>query len=313
MGAPLVAPLTGHLDVALTNFAKGFVQNELVSDIVAPRVPVGRQTDKYWIFGRESQELLQQTLRATGAPAQRIRMSLSTGSYSAVSHALAAEIADEDRLGYEPGSLEQDATATLMAKILLDKDDRLATLITDTSVVTQNVTLAGADQWNNFETAKPLTNVETGKAVIRKSGVRPNLMVMGEDVFTKLINFPSLLELFKYTTQGPLDEAKLAVAFGIDRVVVGRGVKIDKAGTATTIFGKDVVICYVSATPGARDISFAKTFVWSGAPGTVGGIGTVIGRQPDPTAKGDILGVDFYYDQKVTAVETGYLIKAAVA
>jgi hypothetical protein len=42
-------------------------------------------------------------------------------------------------------------------------------------------------------------------------------------------------------------------------------------------------------------------------------MGVVIARNPDPTAKSDIVGTDYYYDQKITAVETVYLIKNAVA
>ena len=64
---------------------------------------------------------------------------------------------------------------------------------------------------------------------------------------------------------------------------------------------------------GRMDISGVKTFRWTAAPGTSGGIGVVTGRHPDPTAKSDIVGVDDYYQQKITAVETLYLIKDAVA
>jgi hypothetical protein len=49
---------------------QGIPQNGLIADLLCPRVPVGRQTDKYWIFGREGQQLTEQILRATGAGAQ---------------------------------------------------------------------------------------------------------------------------------------------------------------------------------------------------------------------------------------------------
>lgn len=308
-----VAPGTGHLDAALTEFAKGFVNNALVSDMLFPRVPVGRQTDKYYIFGREGQEVLQETLRAPGAPAQRVRRSLSTDSYCCDSHALAAEIADEDRAGYEPGDLEEDANQDLIDKILLDKEIAFAALVTDTSVLTQNVTLSGTDQWSDYGNSKPLTVVENGKSVIRKCGVEANTLVLGEPVYTKLINHPSIVDRFKYVLPGAIGAAQLASVFDIPQVLVARAVQVDKAGTVSFIFGKHAVLAYVQPTPSRRDPSLGKTFVWANAPGTIGGFGTVIGRHPDPTAKSDIVGVDFYYDQKVTCVEAGYLIKNAVA
>src|SRR3989304_6987744 len=115
----VAAPLVGHLDAALTNLAKKFQQNGLGAARLAPTVPVGRQTDKYYIFGRESQELTEKQLRATGAAAEAIRIALSTDSYFCRSHALKSMIADEDRSGYEAGGLEQDATQTMIAKIQL--------------------------------------------------------------------------------------------------------------------------------------------------------------------------------------------------
>jgi len=84
----IAAPLVGHLDAALTNFAKKFEQNGLIADQLAPALGVGRQTDKYYIMGRESQELTEKQLRATGAAAEAIRIAeialFSSASDSAV-------------------------------------------------------------------------------------------------------------------------------------------------------------------------------------------------------------------------------------
>jgi hypothetical protein len=311
MGA-YVAPLTGHLDAALTDYVKGFVNNALVSDIIAPRVGVGKQSGKYWIRARESQELLQKQLRATGAPAERTRMSVSPVAYFCPSHALAAEIPDEDRAAYSLGDLQQDATQDLIEKILLGKENELATMLTDTAQVTNNTTLAGADQWQDGG-GKPLTVIEVGKSVIRKAGVEANFILLGEEVYTQLINHASFVERFKYTQFQAMTAADLGTVFGLGRVLVGRAVKVSEAGVASFLWGKNAVIGYVSPTASRRDVSGAKTFVWESAPGTMGGFGVVSGRHPDPTAKSDILGVDFYYDQAITAVETLYLIKNAVA
>lgn len=308
----LNAPLIGHLDAALTEYAKRFMQNGLVSDMIAPRVPVGRQTDKYWIYGRESQELTEQDLRAMGAPAQRTRLSLSTGSYKSQSHALAADIADEDRAGYEPGDLEQDAVSNLMAKIQLGKEDRLATMLTDAAQVTNNTTLAGGNQWSDIANSDPQGDVETAKSKIRESGVEATHLVLGEAVYTKLIKHPAVRDAFKYTTPGAIGVPQLAAFFNVPTVLVARAIKL-VAGVPTFVWGKSAIALYVSQTAGFQDISAVKSFVWRGAPGTIDGFGVVQGRNPDPTAKSDVVGVDWYYDQKITAVETAYLIKNAVA
>jgi hypothetical protein len=296
----LTAPLTGHLDAALTEYAKGFSQNELVGDLIAPRVLVGRQADKYWVYGREFQELTEKTLRATGAPAQRTRFTLSTGSFFARSHALASDIADEDRAGYQPGDLEQDATQMNISKILLDREDALATKLTDTAQVTNNTTLAGINQWSDFGNSDPVKDVETGKAQIALTGVKANRMVVGDPVYRKLKNHPAIIDAFKYTKGGAIGVQQLADFFEVEQFLVAGAVKV-VAGTAQFVWGKHAVLAYVSPTPGLKEISAAKTFVWRAAPGTIDGFGVVTGRVPDVTAKADTVGVDWYYDQQITA------------
>jgi hypothetical protein len=208
MGA-FVPPLTGFLDAALTNYAKRFVNNDLFADRIAPRVPIPYQSGKYCIFDRADQELLQQTLRQTGAPAQRIRRTLSTGSFFAPSHALEAQVPDEDAKNYQAGDLRQDTVQTLMNKILLDLENRLAIKLTDTAQVTNNVTQAGTSQWSDLQNSTPIKDVEAAKAIVRQAGIKPNFMLVGDPVFQQLINHPSIVSRFQYTAGGAINEGQL--------------------------------------------------------------------------------------------------------
>jgi hypothetical protein len=267
----------------------------------------------YWIHGREGQQLTEKTLRAAGAPAKRTRLSLSSAAYYCMSHALASEIAAESQSSYaQVGDLAQDAAADQMSKILLDKEVAAAALLTSTANFTNNVTLAGANQWSDPQ-SNPLDDVETGRQKVMLSGQLPNVMVIPPAVFQKLKSHPLIRDAFKYTTPGAIGLAQLQSFFQIDRILLAAAVQLDKAGAASFVWGKDVFLGYVSASASQQDLSAAKTFVWAGGPGTVGGIGTVRAPHPDPTAKSEIIGTDFYYDQRVTALEAGYVIKAAVA
>ena len=60
-------------------------------DLIAPRVPVGRQSFQYTVFDRSNQRLDRQTLRAPGTTPQTDRMSYSEYPYFCKSHALRAE------------------------------------------------------------------------------------------------------------------------------------------------------------------------------------------------------------------------------
>jgi hypothetical protein len=315
-----VAPLVGQLNQALTNYAKGFRQNGLVSDIVAPRVPVERQTDSYYIWDRADQMLDFNDLRAPGSGAEKVRRSLSTSTYTCFSHALQAPIADEARVNAEQNGLAnfvsaQGRTSFLQRKILLKKEKRLVDLMT-TGNVTNNTTLSGTDQWTDLDHSDPATDVEKGKKIIRRAGVNATHMIIGEDVYAALRTNKAVLDAFKYTRPGGsmIGLPELQAFFDIPNVILAGAMSVSTSdGTTASVLwdADDVLICYVDPSPSQEDVSFMRTFVWAQAPGTVGGYGVVIGRDPDPTAKSETVGVDFYYDQKITAVETGYLIKDA--
>lgn len=311
----VAAPLVGHLDAALTNFAKKFSNNEMIADRIAPIVPTGRQTDKYYILGgKEGQRLSEQQLRAAGSPAERIRLTLSDDSFKCESHALASDIPDELRSGYADGSrdVEQDALAAMIDKILLQREDELAGMLTDTVQVTNNTTLVGADQWND-DASTPGIDVQTALDKIVEAGVRGNFISVGWPVFAKLRWHPAIRAAFQFHRDRALTDADLAAFFGVPNFWVGAAVKVAKDDVISFVWGKHAIVGYVTPSPSLMDLSGAKTFRWTGAPGTSGGIGVVKARHADPTAKSDTIGVDDYYDQKITATETLYLIKNAVA
>lgn len=346
MGSPVVSPLTGRLDMALSNFVKGFRNNRFVADILFPRVPVLRQTDRYYIFGRENQQLKNKTLRAPGAPAERFRFTLSTDSYFAPSRALAADIPDEDRSSYMLGDLNMHTAQMIWDNLMLDRESRTATLATTAAnyAAGMSLDLSSTHQWDDYANSDPIVDVDTAKGKVILSGQPANTLVLGDSVYRKLRNHPKILARFQYkdATPAAIGPAQLAAAFDVENVVVASSLKDNGDGTQTFLWGKVAVLAYVSPNVGPaglmnqlvgpsasnnptapavgseglvgpRDISFGKTFVWTGAPLTINGYGVVIARNPDPTAKGDILGVDWYAAEKITATETGYLFYNAIS
>lgn len=309
-----VSPIQGHIDVALSNFAVQYRNPNYAADQVFTRVPVQRQSDKYWRFGKENLQALIDDLRAPGAAAQRIAQTLSSDSYFADDHALERLITDEERSNFDAGDVEQWATETLTNKLLLRKEKLFAALVTDTAKVTQNVTLAGTAQWSDFTNSKPTEDLQAGQEVVAKnSGVRANTLVLGFPVFSKLRNHPKIVERVQNIRVGVVREEDLASIFDVQRVLVTQAIEVDAAGAVSFVFGKHAVLCYVSPTAAFGEPSFGKSFVWAGAPGSTSGFIVEIGRANPTSRKADELAVHFYYDQKITAVEAGYLIKNAVA
>ena len=309
-----VSPLQGHIDVALSNFAVKFRNPAYVSDQVFTRVPVQRQSDKYWRFGKEQLQALIDDLRAPGAAAQPVTQTLSAETYFAEDHALERLITDEERANFDAGDVEQWVTETLTDKLLLRKEKLFAAAVTDTAQVTQNVTLSGTAQWSDFTNSTPTENIQTGQETIaQNAGVRANTLILGFPVFSKLRNHPKVVERVQNIRVGVVREEDLASIFDVQRVLVSQALEVDAAGNVGFVFGKHAVLAYVSPTPAFGEPSFGKTFVWAGAPGSTNGFIVELGRATPVSRKADELAVHFYYDQKITAVEAAYLIEDAVA
>lgn len=308
----------GKIDVALSMFAKSYQNNAMIGDNLFPPVEVNNQSDKFWVWGRENQQIFDnQDLRAPASAAERIRQTLSTSNYTTTDHSLARLIPDEERGNFQAGDLEQWATQFVKDKLALMKENRVAQIATNTANYdpANSLTLAGTSQWSDYTNSDPGSAVETAKQQLRRFGITPNILILGDDVFMRLRNHPKIRSAFTYVIQAtrPLVEADLAAYFGVDRVVVGSAVTLSATFVPTFLWGKNAVLANVQAATSMQDLSFGKTFVWRNAPGTTGGYAVETGRITPPSAKADELAVHWYYGIQVTSNISAFLWKNAVA
>lgn len=310
-----VSVVQGKIDVALSQFAQLYRNNQFVAELLFPRVPVGKQSDFYWLFGRENQALRENDLRAPGSAAERIQQTLSKTRYFAPDHALARLIPDEERGNFMAGDLEQWITQTIMDKLFLAEEVRAAALAANTASYagTNFQTNAGTSQWSDLQNSTPITDVETAKSQIRQVGQEANLMILPDSVYKILRVHPAIVQRTVYTKGGQITVQDLQNVFGIERIVVASAIQIDNNGNVSFVWGKHVVIAYAQPNPTPADVSFGKTFVWSEAPGTTGGFSVEIARETPASKKADELADHFYYGQVVTSNVSAYLIKNAVA
>src|SRR5258706_11295366 len=86
-----------HIDQILTQISVGWPNNGLVGEQLFPTVPVNKQSDKYFVFGREGWSI-QNDVRSPGAEANEIPgIALSTDTYYAQEHSLQIPVTDEER------------------------------------------------------------------------------------------------------------------------------------------------------------------------------------------------------------------------
>jgi hypothetical protein len=317
--------------MALSNFLKGYRQAPLAQDLLFPRLPVLRRSDVYWVYGRENLQATEQTLRAFGTSAAEARFSMTTESYSCKSSALKATVADEDRDTYTVGDLNMDTVSLLQDKNLLAREIRIKAIVSNSANYASGNTLSlsSGAQWSSYAASDPQGDVTKAKRQVRLTGQEANYLFLSDDVFAILAVHPQLKEMYKYTvTTGPLDAAQVAKALGVANVFVMSAITNDGTNQNQFLWTNFAMLAYVPPTVGApgllggigtegrvgpKQLSFGKAFTWTSAPGTVDGYGVVIARHADPTAKSDIVGVDWYSDDKITGSDCGFLWTTPIA
>ena len=307
-----------HIDAALTNLSVAYRNPAFASDILAPVVPVRKQFDRYFIYDAEREAFRSSDdRRAPGAEANEVDFALSTDTYSCDDHALTSVIPDEERENSDP-PIQPNIYRTefLTDKINLNKEIELATLATDASIITQSETLSGTDQWSDFANSDPVAAIEAQKeTIIQSVQVMPNTLVLPYEVYAKVRIHPDVVDRAKFVTLNVIGPDILSQIFDVEQVLVPRALKNTAApgqpASMAFVWGKDALLCFVPTRAALKQVSFAYSFQWNLAPGSLQGHSVEIWRED--RRKADVIRVQRYYDQKLVAADAAYLWKAAVA
>jgi hypothetical protein len=325
---PIYDPRGGgnvHIDVALTNISLGYVNNGMVGDTLAPAVRVRKQSDLYYVFGREAW-FPEDDLRSPGGEAVEIPgLKVSTSPYFCFERALQIAITDEERENADsPLSPDRDGVELVTNKVLLRREKRIQTAVhTAANYHTgHTVTLAGTDQWSDLANSDPIGDLKDGLRKVHSAlFMEPNLGVIPYQVMAILEDHPDFIERIKYSQPGIITADIIASVVGLQRIVVpglGYNSAANPNATATLgyLWGKDVVLAWVPDRAGLKIPAFMYEFVWV----FPGGREQVVVRWREDKRESDIVRVKRRYDHKFVAVDggtggsiAGYLIKSAVA
>lgn len=306
----MLSPRDVITDPVLGNVSIAYSNDTYIADRIFPVVQVGKQSGKYYLFDKTSLAL-SDSLRAAGSPSNEVEHAYSTDTYFAEDHALKEFVPDEVQDQTDPGiDVLSDATENVTERILVGKENELATMLTDTAQVTQNTTLSGTAQWSDYANSDPIGDVRTGRSTIQGQMFRKaNTLLLGQQVFDVLVDHPDIVERVKYSALGVITEELLARVFQVEQVIVGgAGKNTGTEGAADAlsyVWGKNAILLYVPTRAGMRQPAAGYTFTY-GAPR--------VKRWRDEDREGTYVRVGgYYYDQKITAVGGIYLIKNAVA
>jgi hypothetical protein len=205
------------------------------------------------------------------------------------------------------------SVSLLTGLILLDREIRVANLVTTlaTYLAAQRTTLAGATQWSDFTNSNPLDAL---LAALDIPVMRPNTVVMGQAVWTKLRQHPRLIQAANASAQtgGAITRQDLADLLEVRNVLIGSGFANTAAKgqtpTFSRVWGKHCALLYVSEDQANAD---QPTF------GFTGQFGTRIAGTFEETQKGLRGGQRVRVGESVLEVvasqEAGYFFQNAVA
>jgi hypothetical protein len=185
---------------------------------------------------------------------------------------------DEDR---PPFNELQTATDTVMQGIQRNLDNHIFAAITDTSVVTQTDAAGTAWDDGSVTIGTIVEEFEGNKDVVQLAcGHRPNVLVIKPAAWNAFRAAPAFTDAIKYTQRGVLTTELFASLLDVDRVIVPRTLydSVDEGQTASGAFmwpaACHALLCYVAPNNGGNMHvpSFARTFVWTGAPGAIEGV-----------------------------------------
>jgi hypothetical protein len=232
---------------------------QFIAQQVLPVVPVGKESDKYYTIPAAAFFRIPDTARARKTLANRIEFDVSSDAYYADEYALAGDIALQDLANADRVlGLRQNTTKQVQIGLLRDLEVRVANKVTSATNLGSGTLLTGANKWNDYINSDPLTQVTTAHAFIRqKTGMTANTAIIDVDTLAILRRHPALLDLYKYTAGGTVSDNLIREAFGVERFLIGSGIKENalEGGTSsvTNIWGNNCVLAYIDPNPGGME------------------------------------------------------------
>jgi len=311
---------TIHIDTALTNLSLKYANGEYVGDQIFPIIPVGKESGKFFVYGRPEFQN-RNALRANGAHPNYIDiLKMATpDSYLCEEYELADVVTQRDVDNADaPLTPYIDTVNNLTDNLMLIREVRIAALATAaaTFATTGNtITLAGVQQWNDPAYVSTGANAIEKRITTAKEAVRaiigryPNTIVIPSAVATVVSQDSAIRDLRKYTENTLVINGMLPPTLWGMKVLSPGGITNSanegQAFAGTDIWGKHVLLAYVAPSPsGVKTFTFGATF--QNKP-------RQIAKWYNDEKRGDVIEAFEIVDEKLVCEGCGYLIRSAIA
>lgn len=313
-------PSSVHIDKGLTNVSTAYFQatDAYIAGRVFPNVPVSNQTDKYFVFDKNDALREKARVRPPNSESAGGGFRLSTDSYNAEVFAWHVDLNDQVRFNADGGlNLQRSAARQCTDAILRQMESDWAATVFVTGV--WNIDLDGItnfEQWST-DTSSPLVDVETQRvAILKSTGRRPNTLVLGAEVYSRLKNHPDFIERIRFVSDSVVTREIMARLLEVDRLFVAEAVAATNLEGETAAYGfmlgKHAWLGYVAPAPALEEPSSGYIFTWSEASdGSAVAVGTVTIDMP--WLRTVRVESQLSWDVKITGLDLGAFFENAIS
>lgn len=327
-----------HVNVPLTQISvawqNGPEAQNYIADQVFPVIPVRHQGNLYWKYRRQDWIRGQAEKRAPATESAGSGWEMEQDSYFADVWAFHKDLDDQTRANADSiFNLERESAIFVTNNLLLKRENEWTSTFLTTGVWTGATGIytgadgadltggaaTGANQFVQFDRSGSDPILEVNRQIVgmaRKTGYRPNVLIMGPLVWDALTRNAAILERIKYTGGGGwITEDVMAKAFNVRRILVTWGIQntanFGEAEDTDFLNGKDMLLAYAAPRPGLRTPSAGYIFAWSGLLGD-GAYSTRIKSFRMEQIASDRIEGEMAFDMKVVAPELGVFFNDAV-
>lgn len=320
-----------HVNTPLTQLSIAFLQKQtnFIAARAFPNVPVSKQSDRYYTYDRGHFNRDQMELRAPSTESAGSGFSVdSTPTYFCHRWSLHKDIDDEYRANADSViAPDRDAVNFLTHQALIRREKLFVEKYFAGGLWTNDYdgiagSSSGTDvkQWSDAAST-PIEDVRFAKTTILQStGFEPNKLVLGKQVYDKLVDHPDVIDRIKYgqTQGGPAMAGvdALAKLFEVDEVLISKAIQNTAKEGATNahsfIAGKKALLVYAPPAPGLMIPSAGYTFSWTGLMGN-GVDGLRIKTIRHDLIDSDRVELDMCFDMKLVSADLGFFWDTIVA
>lgn len=210
-------------DPTLTAITIGYRNRAMIADEVLPRAAVGRKEFKWWKFDQAEGFTIPNTLVGRTSRPNQVEFSASEETSSVIDYGLEDPIPQDD-IDNAPTNHDPRGQAVegLTDLILLDREVRVASQVFSpgTYPAGYKEELTSTDKWSDFDDSDPIGDI---LEALEKPLLRPNIMVLGQPVWTKLSQHPKIVKAVHGNSgdSGVARRQAVAELFELEDILVG--------------------------------------------------------------------------------------------